>query len=382
MIAMRKCSIDELGTVVGGATPTTKNTAFWDGGIPWLSPKDLTGRRFRYISRGSRSISDAGFKSCSAKMLPAGTVLFSSRAPIGYVAIAANPVCTNQGFKSIVPNNDVDSLFLYYLMMHNKDRIEGFSSGTTFKEVSASTMRAINVVLPESIYDQRAIATVLDALDSKIELNTRINDYLLELAAAIFERALDAGSHFITLGDLVELEDHKRIPLNKQEREARKGPFPYYGATSALDCVDDYLFDGIRLLIGEDGSVITEDGKPVLQYVWGKYWVNNHAHIMKSKSDYSLETIYVALRKTNIAHIVTGAVQAKISQRNLNGLVLEMPDMFIPDFKMIFAKIRNNEDEDMRLSSLRDVLLPKLMSGEIDVSRVDLTQLNNHLCEC
>ncbi len=178
MIAMRKCSIDELGTVVGGATPTTKNTAFWDGGIPWLSPKDLTGRRFRYISRGSRSISDAGFKSCSAKMLPAGTVLFSSRAPIGYVAIAANPVCTNQGFKSIVPNNDVDSLFLYYLMMHNKDRIEGFSSGTTFKEVSASTMRAINVVLPESIYDQRAIATVLDALDSKIELNTRINDYL------------------------------------------------------------------------------------------------------------------------------------------------------------------------------------------------------------
>ncbi len=205
------------------------------------------------------------------------------------------------------------------------------------------------------------------------------NDYLLELAAAIFERALDAGSHFITLGDLVELEDHKRIPLNKQEREARKGPFPYYGATSALDCVDDYLFDGIRLLIGEDGSVITEDGKPVLQYVWGKYWVNNHAHIMKSKSDYSLETIYVALRKTNIAHIVTGAVQAKISQRNLNGLVLEMPDMFIPDFKMIFAKIRNNEDEDMRLSSLRDVLLPKLMSGEIDVSRVDLTQLNNHL---
>lgn len=98
----------------------------------------------------------------------------------------------------------------------------------------------------------------------------------------------------------MELEDSKRVPLNSRDREARKGPYPYYGATSIMDYIDDYLFDGIRVLLGEDGTVIREDGKPVLQYVWGKYWVNNHAHILKAKPGYSTESIYIALAKTAI----------------------------------------------------------------------------------
>lgn len=203
------------------------------------------------------------------------------------------------------------------------------------------------------------------------------------MATAQFERKLADERFEFRLSELVELEDSKRVPLNSRDRENRKGPYPYYGATSVMDYVDDYLFDGIRVLLGEDGTVIREDGRPVLQYVWGKYWVNNHAHILKAKKDYSLEAIYIALARTAINHIVTGAVQMKISQKNLNGLELELPSRESLDYlKGVFSLYRNNVEESKRLERLRDTLLPKLMSGEIDVSKVDLTQLNSHLAEC
>ena len=144
--------------------------------------------------------------------------------------------------------------------------------------------------------------------------------------------------------------------------------------------VDDFLFDEIRVLLGEDGTVVNSEGKPILQYVWGKYWVNNHAHILASSGEYSLEAIYVALKRTAINQIVTGAVQMKISQRNLKSLELEMPSSeelgYLQD---LFAAYRSNQDENTKLAALRDALLPRLMSGEIDVSKVDLTQLNSHL---
>lgn len=147
-----------------------------------------------------------------------------------------------------------------------------------------------------------------------------------------------------------------------------------------MDYVDDFLFDEIRVLLGEDGTVVNSEGKPILQYVWGKYWVNNHAHILASSGEYSLEAIYVALKRTAINQIVTGAVQMKISQRNLKSLELEMPSSeelgYLQD---LFAAYRSNQDENTKLAALRDALLPRLMSGEIDVSKVDLTQLNSHL---
>lgn len=211
-----------------------------------------------------------------------------------------------------------------------------------------------------------------------------INDYLLELATVRFEQELVKESKTYRFSELIELEDSKRVPLNSRDRKVRKGSYPYYGATSIMDYVDDYLFDGIRVLLGEDGTVIREDGKPVLQYVWDKYWVNNHAHILKSKADYSLEAIYIALARTTINHIVTGAVQMKISQKNLNDLELEMPTASSLDYlEDIFALYRSKAEESKKLGILRDALLPKLMSGEIDASKVDLTQLtNNHLAAC
>ncbi len=173
------CTIADIGTVVGGATPSTKKAENYAGGtIAWITPKDLADFSARFISGGARNITEIGLKSCSTQIMPKHTILFSSRAPIGYIAIAANEVCTNQGFKSVIPNESIDYMFLYYLLKYNKENIERLGSGTTFKEISAATMRGIQIRIPESLDEQKIIARVLSALDDKIEKNMRINDNL------------------------------------------------------------------------------------------------------------------------------------------------------------------------------------------------------------
>ena len=149
-----------------------------------------------------------------------------------------------------------------------------------------------------------------------------------------------------------------------------------------MDYIDDYLFDGVRVLLGEDGTVTTDDGHPVLQYVWGKYWVNNHAHVIKSAGVFPLEAIYIALSQTSASELITGAVQPKINQKNLRSLTLRMPDPSELAFlDPLFHCYRTHEEEIRCLRRLRDTLLPKLMSGEINVSEIKPpTPPNNHLC--
>ena len=153
--------------------------------------------------------------------------------------------------------------------------------------------------------------------------------------------------------------------------------YPYYGATSLMDYVDNYLFDGIYLLLGEDGTVVDSLGFPILQYVYGQFWVNNHAHIITGKEGFSVEELYLFFSLTNIKSIVTGAVQQKVSQQNLRKVPAVIPNKevlsaFDKLIQPIFAQIRNIRDENASLVKIRDTLLVKLMSGDIDVSDIDL----------
>lgn len=181
----KRCTLSDLGEIVGGATPSTINESYYGGDIAWITPKDLSTFQGRFISRGERNITAEGLKNSSARLMPPYSVLFTSRAPIGYVAITENEVCTNQGFKSIVPNTITDYLFLYYLLVHNRKRIENMGSGTTFKEVSGSVMKQIEVSVPSDKTEQSAIAEILGALDNKIENNLKINHHLALSRSAI-----------------------------------------------------------------------------------------------------------------------------------------------------------------------------------------------------
>ena len=159
---------EQLGSVckvVSGATPKTSISAYWEGDIPWLTPNDLSKNRSKVVSAGERAITKAGFDSCSTQIVPAGTVLFTSRAPIGYVAIAGAPLCTNQGFKSAIPNDTLLSDFLFWQLQALTEDIRSRASGTTFLEISAKGFSATQVVVP-SLEVQRQ---VVDVIESQID---------------------------------------------------------------------------------------------------------------------------------------------------------------------------------------------------------------------
>ena len=233
----KECTLGDIGTIVGGATPSTKQPEnYYDGDIAWITPKDLANYSNRFISRGERNITEIGLKSCSTQLLPKHTVLFSSRAPIGYIAIANQELCTNQGFKSVVPNEKTDYLFLFYLLKYNKDKIERLGSGTTFKEVSGSTMKNVEIRVPESIEEQRSIAYFLSILDDKIELNSKINDNLAQQAQAIY------ADIFISNADptwpLGHLSDLITVRYGKDHKKLDDGPFPVYGSGGVMRYVE------------------------------------------------------------------------------------------------------------------------------------------------
>lgn len=177
MSKWEKIRLGDIADIVGGGTPSTKNPNFWNGSIPWLTPKDLSGYQNRYISNGERNITPEGLANSGARMLPQRTVLLTSRAPIGYVAIAQNPISTNQGFKSIVLKKGNYPEFFYYLLKDNMEYIVSMGSGSTFPEISGTQVKNLEFKIP-TLDIQQKIAAVLGALDDKIELNNKINNNL------------------------------------------------------------------------------------------------------------------------------------------------------------------------------------------------------------
>ena len=328
------------------------------------------------------------------KPLGKHSILYSIDGTIGNIAKYRGEKCVlGKGACYINCNPEiVESSYLYYQLQspHFKSYIHLMSTGSTIKHISLKTMRDYVFELP-SLEDQRHIASILSSLDRKIELNNKINADLEEMAQAIFKnwfvdfepfkdgKFVDSELGMIPEGwkvgglfDIAEIFDKKRKPLSGNVREKMDKIYPYYGATSCMDYVDDYIFDGIYTLIGEDGSVVKENGLPYMQYVWGKMWVNNHAHILQGKNGYSTEMIHALLSITNIKFLVTGAVQAKLSQGNMQKIFVAIPpknvlDEIRPVIDNLYSKIRINTDENSRLSLLRDTLLPRLMSGELEV---------------
>lgn len=287
---------------------------------------------------------------------------------------------------SIDPSK-VNPLYVKYYCQSEQYRrwIYSFSAGSTRGNINAQTLGSMAIPLPTR-EQQDFLVNVLAPLDAKIKQNNKINDNLLQQAAALYGKyfpyvitdELPEGWSVGTVGDIVEIHDSKRIPLSGEQRaKMEKRIYPYYGAASLMDYVDEYIFDGRYLLLGEDGTVVDEYGYPILQYVWGKFWVNNHAHILTGKMGFNVETLYLLFSRTPVKSIVTGAVQPKISQANLRSIQVVIPPenelgVFNELVCAMFDQFRQNQEQNNRLSAMRDSLLPKLMSGEIDVSDVQL----------
>ena len=386
-----ECKISDIGTVIGGATPSTKKPENYENGtIAWITPKDLSTFTGRYIQRGERNITEIGLKSCSTQLLPKDTVLFSSRAPIGYVAIAANEVCTNQGFKSVVPNENTDPLFLYYLLKYNKDKIEGMGSGTTFKEVSGNTMKNIVVSVPTDKKVQKRISSMLGSIDDKIEENERINNNLEQQAQAIFANeflSLDTLPEGWKQAGLIDIADYLNglamqkyrptadeigIPVLKI-KELRQGCCDDNSELCSPNIKSDYII--------HDGDVIFSWSGSLLVDLWCGGICGLNQHLFKVTSSKYDKWFYYAWTKHHLDRFVAVAADKATTMGHIKRDELAKAEVLIPneaDYNRIGALLQpmyemiiSNRIENKKLAVTRDTLLPKLMNGEIDMSEVD-----------
>lgn len=391
-------TLGEVAEIIGGGTPRTDVSEYWGGNIPWLSVVDFNNNS-RWVYKTEKVITEQGLKNSSTKLLNAKDIIISARGTVGVFAQLKYPMAFNQSCYGLRANENTENDFLYYLLKQNINKFKKNVHGAVFDTITRSTFYQITISLPP-LPEQRAIAAVLSAFDDKIELLREQNKTLEATAQAIFKewfvrfnfpdkdgkpykanggKMIDSelgeipeGWRVGKLGELIEIFDSKRIPLSSDLRARRKGKYPYYGATSIVDYIDDYLFDGTYLLLAEDGSVMDEKGHPILQYVWGKFWVSNHAHVIQGKNLFSTEMIMTFLKNTNISRIVNGAVQLKISQANLLSFPIliaskELLVFFDSLIQPLFKKIKHNTTQIQTLSKLRDTLLPKLMKGEVRV---------------
>ena len=384
--------IADLGMVVGGATPSTKDAQnYINGSIPWITPKDLAGFHGRYIGQGERNITEKGLASCSTQMMPKNSVLFTSRAPIGYIAISANPVCTNQGFKSIVPNENTDYLFLYYLLKFNKDRIESLGSGTTFKEVSGTTMKNIVVTVPKEKETQREIAAILSSLDDKIEENEKINHNLQQQADAIFARefvdlpALPTGW---TQGSLLDIANYQNgLAMQKYRPKTTERGIPVLKIKElrqgVCDDASELCSESISpVYIVQDGDVIFSWSGTLLVDFWCGGVCGLNQHLFKVTSDRYEKWFYYAWTRHHLQSFIAYASAMATTMGHIKRGELEKAEVLIPSpndlsrigscIMPIYDAIISNRIENHRLIELRDTLLPKLMSGEIDMSEIEL----------
>ena len=288
----------------------------------------------------------------------------------------------------ITPNTTkIDPYFLYSYIRTNEfyQTMSNHMTGSSQPTIPMKTIRLLKVPVPP-MEEQKKIAYFMKNINIAIRNNKAINENLLQQAQALYNHSfpytvsdiLPEGWRLGTVSEIIEIHDSKRIPLSGAKRNnMEKKIYPYYGAASLMDYVDEYIFDGKYLLLGEDGTVVDDAGFPILQYVWGQFWVNNHAHILTGKLGYNVESLYMLFKQTPVKSIVTGAVQPKISQANLKSIPVVIPPAnliraFNNQVNEIFALIRNIEEENKSLATLRDSLLPKLMSGEMDLSALDL----------
>ena len=311
----------------------------------------------------------------------------------------------NQRIGLISCNESLNKDFAYYLFMTQsvRQQISRSASGTKVKHTSPEKIYDVQVDIPK-IQTQKNIAIFLSILDKKIQINNQINQELEAMAKTLYDywfvqfdfpdqngkpykssggkmvyhqdlkREIPEGWGVEKLGDITICHDSKRVPLSSNDRELVKGEIPYYGATGIMDYVNNYIFDGDYVLMAEDGSVMTEEGTPILQRISGKNWVNNHAHVLEPIKNHSCKLLMMLLKDVSVMKIKTGSIQMKINQENMNKIVvpaipLELLSEINQKLEVIDKQQLTLIEENKQLTQLRDWLLPMLMNGQVKVER-------------
>ena len=336
--AWEQRKLGELAEIVGGGTPSTSMGSYWDGDIDWYAPAEI-GEQI-YLESSQRKITEKGLNKSSAKILPIGTVLFTSRAGIGKTAILLKEGCTNQGFQSIVPNKEkLDSYFIFTRSEELKRYGETVGAGSTFVEVSGKQMADMELMMPKTTLEQQQIGEYFSKLDHLITLHQRNCDQMKELKKYMLTKMFPQNGAKVPeirfdgfiddweqrkLDDVVEFLDTMRKPLEGAKRIS--GSYPYYGASGIVDYVDGYLFDEELILLSEDGANITDRNYPVCFLASGKYWVNNHAHVLRTKQGNENNFICNSLEQKDYTQYNTGMAMPKLNKETCKKIPVSCPE--------------------------------------------------------
>lgn len=377
----------------------------------WLSKGIPVIRNFNLVD-GQIDMSDASYvdestytKRTRRAVPSAGDIIFSREAPIGNCAIvpADFKCCLGQRLVLLRVNREICSPeYLLAALLSDFVKTQIFQVEKSGSIVSNFNISDLGDLIIPIIDRQESVASVSDTLNKKLLINKNICAELEAMVKTLYDywftqfdfpdengkpyrssggemvwneqlnREIPMGWEVTSIGSVTQNYDSKRIPLSQNERDTMKGDVPYYGATGVMDYVNRHIFEGHFVLIAEDGSVMDAKGNPIVQMIWGKTWVNNHAHVLQGCNGYSNELLYLLLQHVPVVKIMTGSIQKKINQDNLNNYrIPQIPNSISHAFydivKPMFERVRTLWLENDELTKLRDWLLPMLMNGQATV---------------
>ena len=382
----KRVKLGDISQIINGGTPSTKEPSYWNGNIPWITPKDLSGYKEVYIEKGERTITEQGLKNSSAQILPKNTILFSSRAPIGYVVIASQEVSTNQGFKNLICDpNLVDYRYLYYWLKKNSSNIAKNAIGSTFAEISKFEMESIEISLPP-LSEQKRIANILSSFDNKIEQLKKENNILENIAQSIFKEWFvkynfpnndgkpykDSGGKMIDseLGLIPDgwgvgkLGDY--FPVRTGKRNANharpNGKYKFFTCSQETFLCDEYSFDDGALLLAGNGDFN-------IKWYKGKFDAYQRTYVLIPYEQENLGYLYF-LMKYYLNDIIIGnrgSVISFITKGMIEDFRVSIPEKRIQDdgirhLEIIRNKIEANKEEILNNYKAKDRLLKYLIT--------------------
>lgn len=348
-------TLGEVCDVMNGGTPKTGVSEYWDGNHRWITPAEMGKRLSPYVSDTERKITDLGLRDSSARMLPQNSVILSSRAPIGHLVINTEPMGTNQGCKGLIPRSQIETKFLYYYLSSIVDMLNSLGTGATFKELSGGKLKEVVIPVP-SLAEQQRIVGLLDEAFEGLAVAKANAEKNLQNARALFESHLQSvftqgGPGWVetTLDKISTNLDSRRVPITKSVRSS--GEYPYYGASGIVDYVADYIFEGDNLLVSEDGANLLARSTPIAFSVSGRYWINNHAHILHFENMATQRFAEFYLESIKLDDYITGAAQPKLNQKALNSISIPIPKAVEVQAKIV-ESVESLQEETSHLAAI------------------------------
>jgi type I restriction enzyme S subunit len=346
--------LGEICEVIGGGTPPKDKSAYYSGDIPWATVRDM---RQDIISDTEFRITEEAVRDSATNIIPSGNVVIATRVGLGKVCLLGQDTAINQDLRGIMPRDakTLKVLYLYWWLKSVSDVIIAEGTGATVQGVKLPFIKSLPLSLPPLPEQERIVGILDNAFDgiAKAKATAEAN---LQNARALFQSHLQSvfsqkGEGWVenTLEKISTNLDSQRIPITKSDRKA--GEYRYYGASGVVDYVDDYIFDGDTLLISEDGANLLARSTPIAFSVSGKYWVNNHAHILKFEEMATQRYVEFYFASIRLDEYITGAAQPKLNQRALNSIPIPIPTS-VSIRSEIVANLESLQKETQRLESL------------------------------